>query len=232
MTANARSRTAQHIRLFVLCLPLVMAACMAACGGQPPATPATTAPAAKVTAPVTEASLTSITLSPDAVTRLGIETARVEQRGVTRSRTLGGDVIAPGGAQSTVTAPFAGTLEAADGPVSIGSTVKKGATVVRLVPLAPAERDVRIEAERAVTEATGRQAMAAQRVDRATRLAADGAGSRRAAEEAQGDLVVANAALKAAQPVLMRTAKTGIVHKNTVSRKISRLSARIKALKA
>ncbi len=199
MTANARSCTAQHMRLSVLCLLLVMAACMAACGGQLPATPATTAAAAKVTAPVTEASLTSITLTSDAVTRLGIETARVEQRGVTRSRTLGGDVIAPGGAQSTVTAPFAGTLEAADGPVRIGSTVKKGATVVRLVPLAPAERDVRIEAERAVTEATGRQAMAAQRVERATRLAADGAGSRRAAEEAQADLIGANAALEAAQ---------------------------------
>ena len=165
MTANARSCTVQHIRGSVLCLPLVMAAC----GGQPPATPAATAPAApaaKVTAPVTEASLTSITLSSDAVTCLGIETARMEQRGVTRSRTLGGDVIAPGGAQSTVTAPFAGTLEAADGPVSIGSTVKKGATVVRLVPLVPAERDVRIEAERAVTEATGRQAMAAQPIGR------------------------------------------------------------------
>ncbi len=37
----------------------------------------------------------------------------VEERGVTRSRTLGGDVMAPGGAQSTVTAPLAGTLEAA-----------------------------------------------------------------------------------------------------------------------
>ncbi|MBL8832061.1 MAG: 30S ribosomal protein S20 [Rhodospirillales bacterium] len=49
---------------------------------------------------------------------------------------------------------------------------------------------------------------------------------------AAGDKAAAAAALKAAQPILMRTAKVGVVHKNTVSRKISRLSARIKALKA
>jgi len=45
----------------------------------------------------------------------------------------------------------------------------------------------------------------------------------------QGD---AAAALKAAQPEMMRSAQKGIFHKNTVSRKISRLSARIKAMAA
>mgnify|MGYP002636483256 CR=1 FL=1 len=40
------------------------------------------------------------------------------------------------------------------------------------------------------------------------------------------------AALKAAQPEMMRSAQKGIFHKNTVSRKISRLSARIKAMAA
>ncbi len=202
MTVDAHSFTRRFLRLSVLWIPLALAAC----GGQPPAAPATAA-AAKVAAPVTEAALTSITLSPEAVSRLGIETARVEQRGVTRSRLLGGDVIPPGGAQSTVTAPVAGTLEAAGGPVRIGSAVRKGATVLRLVPLAPAERDVRIEAERAVTEAAGRQTMAAQRVERATVLAADGAGSRRAAEEAQADLIAAEAALKAAQDRLTLAAR-------------------------
>ncbi len=42
----------------------------------------------------------------------------------------------------------------------------------------------------------------------------------------------AAAALKAAQPEMMRSAQKGIFHKNTVSRKISRLSARIKAMAA
>ncbi|NCT40252.1 MAG: 30S ribosomal protein S20 [Alphaproteobacteria bacterium] len=40
----------------------------------------------------------------------------------------------------------------------------------------------------------------------------------------------AQSALQAAQPELQRGVAKGIYHKNTVSRKISRLSARIKAL--
>jgi small subunit ribosomal protein S20 len=37
-------------------------------------------------------------------------------------------------------------------------------------------------------------------------------------------------ALKAAEPILVRTAQKGLVHSKTASRKISRLSARIKAM--
>ncbi len=47
---------------------------------------------------------------------------------------------------------------------------------------------------------------------------------------ASGDKDAAQAALKAAQPELMRGVTKGIVHKNTAARKVSRLSARIKAL--
>jgi small subunit ribosomal protein S20 len=49
---------------------------------------------------------------------------------------------------------------------------------------------------------------------------------------AGGDQTTAAEALKAAQPVLMRAASKGIVHKNTASRKVSRLAARVKALSA
>jgi small subunit ribosomal protein S20 len=49
---------------------------------------------------------------------------------------------------------------------------------------------------------------------------------------ASGDKEAANEALRAAQPEIMRSASKGIIHKNTASRKISRLSARIKALGA
>jgi len=45
-----------------------------------------------------------------------------------------------------------------------------------------------------------------------------------------GDKNAAAEALKAAQPEMMRGASKGVLHKNTVSRKLSRLSARIKAL--
>ena len=47
---------------------------------------------------------------------------------------------------------------------------------------------------------------------------------------ASGDKAAAHAALVAAQPELQRGAQKGVIHKNTVARKLSRLSARIKTL--
>ena len=47
---------------------------------------------------------------------------------------------------------------------------------------------------------------------------------------ASGDKDAAANALRAAQPELMRGVTKGVLHKNTVSRKLSRLSARVKAL--
>ncbi|MDA9899510.1 30S ribosomal protein S20 [Planktomarina temperata] len=54
----------------------------------------------------------------------------------------------------------------------------------------------------------------------------------RAVEEAiaSGDKSAATAALRAAQPELMRGVTKGIFHKNTASRKVSRLASRVKAL--
>ncbi|MEL0042682.1 MAG: 30S ribosomal protein S20 [Candidatus Puniceispirillum sp.] len=49
---------------------------------------------------------------------------------------------------------------------------------------------------------------------------------------ASGDADAARAALRAAQPELQRGVTRGVLHKNTVSRKISRLNARVKALAA
>jgi small subunit ribosomal protein S20 len=47
---------------------------------------------------------------------------------------------------------------------------------------------------------------------------------------ASGDKTKAAEALRAAQPEMQRAAGKGVIHGNTVARKISRLSARIKAL--
>ncbi|KAA9006723.1 30S ribosomal protein S20 [Histidinibacterium aquaticum] len=47
---------------------------------------------------------------------------------------------------------------------------------------------------------------------------------------ASGDKDAAQNALRAAQPELMRGVSKGVFHKNTASRKISRLSSRVKAL--
>jgi small subunit ribosomal protein S20 len=47
---------------------------------------------------------------------------------------------------------------------------------------------------------------------------------------AAGDAAAANAALVAAQPEMMRGVSKGVLHKNTVARKISRLAKAVKAL--
>ncbi|SIS49763.1 30S ribosomal protein S20 [Paracoccus saliphilus] len=49
---------------------------------------------------------------------------------------------------------------------------------------------------------------------------------------ATGNAEGAREALKTAQPELMRGVTKGVYHKNTASRKMSRLSARVKALSA
>ena len=47
----------------------------------------------------------------------------------------------------------------------------------------------------------------------------------------KGDGPAAEAALKAAQPEIVRAANKRVMHKNAASRKISRLAHRVKALK-
>ncbi len=49
---------------------------------------------------------------------------------------------------------------------------------------------------------------------------------------ASGDKDAAGTALRQAQPELMRGVSRGILHKNTVARKMSRLSARVKSITA
>ena len=49
---------------------------------------------------------------------------------------------------------------------------------------------------------------------------------------ASGNKSVAETALKAVEPSLMRSAQKGVVHKKTASRKVSRLTARVKSMTA
>jgi small subunit ribosomal protein S20 len=56
----------------------------------------------------------------------------------------------------------------------------------------------------------------------------------RSVEEAisSGDRAKAEAALRAAEPILARNAQRGIMHKKAASRKVSRLAQRVKAMTA
>ena len=49
---------------------------------------------------------------------------------------------------------------------------------------------------------------------------------------ASGDQQAAALAFKAVEPEVMRAASKGVIHKNTASRKVSRLSARLKGMSA
>ena len=179
--------------------PSVFALMMLAASGCDRSTPAANqTPPAKVQAPVKETELTTITLSPEAEKRLGIETAVLAVQTVPRTRSVGGEVIVIPGASVKVAAPVAGTLEAGAAPVP-GTLLRRGQRVFRLIALAPAERDASIDAEREVDDARAKVDAGTKKAARAEQLLKDGAGSRRALEEAQTELEVARAALKAAQ---------------------------------
>jgi small subunit ribosomal protein S20 len=49
---------------------------------------------------------------------------------------------------------------------------------------------------------------------------------------ASGDHAAAAEALRTAQPEIMRSVSKGVVHRNTASRKVSRLAGRVNALRA
>ena len=179
------------VLLSMLCVSL------AGCGREGPTADPIAKPAT-VAAPVKEAQLTTVTLSEDAERRLAIKTESVTRRAVPRTRTMGGEIMAPSGAALAITAPVAGTLQPSEVPAA-GSGVTRGQTLFRLVPIQPSERDAAVGAQQAVDIATARRDAAALRVQRAERLVKDGSGSRRALEEAQSDLAVAEAELKAAR---------------------------------
>jgi RND family efflux transporter MFP subunit len=147
--------------------------------------------------PRTEAELSTVTLSAEAVKRLGVETAEARVEKVSEVRTLGGEIVIPEGRAIAVTAPVAGTLAAA-GDARPGTRVTRGQTIFRLVPLVPDERNQRIEAERSVAEARAQEQEAGQRLARLEQLLKDGAASQRAVEEARASHSVAAAALEAA----------------------------------
>jgi len=178
---------------------LVVASLFAAACGR------TSTPAAPHGAPstvahrVAEGDLTTVTLTPEAESRLAIETAPAARRSIARARELGGEVVAPPGNAAVLQAPVAGMVRAISRLHAAGTRVRRGDVLARLVPIAPVDRDLRAQASQQVAVAAARLDAAAARATRATSLAQDRAGSVRAAEEAAADRDVARAALVAAR---------------------------------
>ena len=178
---------------------VTLAMLSAACGGND-AAPAKAAPAAAIANPVTEGSLTTLTLSADAVKRLGIETVTAAVETVSRTRSVGGEVISPPGGSVIVTAPAAGLLQAVgDGVPSPGSRVTRGQPIFTLFAIQPPDRNLDLEAARDAAAAEAELTVTTQRAQRLERLVADGAASARAVEEARAQQKVAEATAAAAR---------------------------------
>lgn len=164
---------------------------------------------ATVEHPRTEAELSTVKLTSEAVTRLGIETVAVRIESVPSTRTLGGEIVVPEGGAIVVTAPVAGTLSGAAAPRP-GARVRRGDRLMTIAPLVSAERDQRIEAQRAVTAAEAEELAARQRLQRLEQLLKDGAASVRSVEEAQAQHQVTAAALTAARERLAGASKNPV----------------------
>lgn len=176
---------------------IVLALLIAGCSGGDSEPVAHVTPAT-VDHPRTEAELSTIKLTADAVKRLGIETVTVRTDTAAATRTLGGEIVVPEGRVVVVTAPVAGTLTGAAG-ARPGARVRRGERLMTIAPLVSAERDQRIEAQRAVTAAEAEETAARQRLQRLEQLLKDGAASVRSVEEARAQHQVSAAALTAAR---------------------------------
>lgn len=180
-----------------------------ACGDRTPPG-GTPVAAASVSNARAEPELTTISLTPQAARRLGIETAAVERRAVPRTRELGGEVIAPPGRRIVVQAPVAGTVLASGGGAlpGAGSSVASGDVVLRLLALPP-DRDV-LRAEEEGRTTAARLTLARAEADRFAQLAATGAATKRENEQARTALATAEEASRAAQARLDQLTGKGV----------------------
>lgn len=159
---------------------------------------------ASVTKTFNEDQANVITLSPEAIERLGVQTRPVERKPVKRTRIYGGEVTVPAGRTILVSTPLNGSLQAPKGGVpQPGRTVAKGQVIFELLPLLSPEGRVnlataRIDADSQVKTAQSQLTAAEIALDRAKRVFASDAGSKKAVDEAQALFDVAKKTHEAA----------------------------------
>lgn len=153
---------------------------------------------AKVENAVQESALSTVTLSPEAEERLGIEVTQVENRSLPGSLELGGEIISVPGSDVRVSAPVAGTvLNSKSGKVPpAGKYVKRGEEILRLLILPP-EKEL-LGAREDVVVKQKELEVAQAKADRAKQLLTSKAISEKAYEEIQAELTRAKASLNAA----------------------------------
>lgn len=216
-------------------IALTCLVCISAAAGpeSTPTTPGSEAPAT-VENRVTEADLTTITLTPQAVDRLAIKTVESREGSLARRRFYGGEAMAPPDRAIQLVAPFAGTvLTVDDKPMpATGLSLKKGDLILRLRPSMMADREVlapseRIALARAAADFEAAQAQAEGevsavrvqldaakvRLERAQRLREENATSVKQLDEAKAEHELAQTRLEAARSKVAawRTASQGVL---------------------
>jgi len=205
--------------LAILLFGILSVASTAGCGSKVSSKPKAATPA-KVEMVPRESELATITLTSEACESLGITTSSVERRKIQRHRTFGGEIVTPPGKAISVVAPVNGTvtLRAEHSLPTPGAHIRAGDYLFSLQPILSPERDVPTPAERVQIAGARATLVAAQVIaggdlerartdvhateitlDRAKKLFADRAGSRRAVDDAQALFDAANVMLQAAQ---------------------------------
>lgn len=210
----------------VALLGTVLAALSAACAptGSEAAAPATPPQVqhARLDAPRQPGQAPTVSLSPEAVQRLGITLAPVEERPMPLAIEVPGECAIPPGRRLVVSAPFAAELQPlGDATWEIGARRQGGSALIGLAQAVPPDREILSRAERVQSErvdvdlelaranAEGRLATARARVDvarraldRAEALVAEDAGSVRALDSARAEHAYAQAELTSATAAL------------------------------
>lgn len=196
----------------LLCCLVILSATLSGCGsGEKSSRPEFQKPSTIEVKPAGEATLTTITLTPEAEQRLGIETAEAAYIAVRSYYSVAGEVIVPPGEAITVNAPVAGSAaQEGEKLPAIGTRLAAGQVLFRIVPLLPVERDLRVNAEANVAAAVTRLNAAKERAERAALLLRDGVGSVRAREDADEVLKLAETELEVARSRLERIESTPV----------------------
>lgn len=175
-----------------------------------------------------ESELATVKLTPEAATRLGIESVTAVRKPVAPHRVFGGELVTPPAQSIVVSAPIAGIIAAPNntGVPIPGRRVDVGDPVLILKPILSPERDVPTPAEQvamAGAKATlvaaavtaqgdvdrGKAELANAKIvlDRALKLLADRAGSQRAVDDAQALFNISSRVLAAAEERLSQLTK-------------------------
>lgn len=159
----------------------------------------TTKSPADIENPVKEASLTTITLTEKAESRLGIETAVAISKQLPSVLQQGGLIIAIPGRDIIVTAPVTGTIHYMEsgGSVLVGKEVKKNEAVMDLYPLPPEEDIIIAREDVTIKEAAYKAAL--EQFNREKMLLSKNASSEKSFEAAEAALAAARGELNTAK---------------------------------